>query len=98
MAAFAYIGDAVQAAGFRLIGAQCWVPEPGAERAAFLAARRSAEAVFITPAIAEKLPRVDLDLALAAGRPLLLLVPAPGAGPSPLDPAERVRAQLGLER
>jgi vacuolar-type H+-ATPase subunit F/Vma7 len=98
MAAFAYVGDAVQAAGFRLIGAQCWVPDPGSERAAFRAARAAAEAVFITSAIAEKLPRVELDAALAAGRPLLLLIPTPGAGPSPLDPAERVRAQLGLER
>ncbi len=98
MLAFAYVGDPVQAAGFRLIGAQCWVPEPGGERAAFLAARKEAEAVFISAAIAERLPRTELDTALAAGRPLLLLVPSPGADPSPLDPAERVRAQLGLDR
>jgi vacuolar-type H+-ATPase subunit F/Vma7 len=98
MLAFAYVGDSVQAAGFRLIGAKCWVPEPGSERAAFLAARKEAEAVFISPSIAERLPRTELDAALAAGRPLLLLVPTPGTDPSPLDPAERVRAQLGLDR
>jgi vacuolar-type H+-ATPase subunit F/Vma7 len=98
MLAFAYVGDSVQAAGFRLIGAKCWVPEPGNERAEFLAARKEAEAVFISPAIAERLPRTELDAALAAGRPLLLLVPTPGTDPSPLDPAERVRAQLGLDR
>ena len=40
MFAFAYVGDSVQAAGFRLIGAKCWVPEPGGERAALLAARK----------------------------------------------------------
>ena len=98
MLAFAYVGDSVQAAGFRLIGAKCWVPEPGGERAALLAARQEAEAVFISPAIAEQLPRTELDAALAAGRPLLLLVPTPGADPSPLEPAERVRTQLGLDR
>jgi vacuolar-type H+-ATPase subunit F/Vma7 len=98
MPALAFVGDALQAAAFRLIGAQCWAPEPGAERAAFAAACDAAEAVFITAAIAEHLPRAELDAALAAGRPLLLLVPAPGTEPSALDPAERVRAQLGLDR
>jgi vacuolar-type H+-ATPase subunit F/Vma7 len=98
MRAFAYLGEAVQAAAFRLIGAECWVPEPGNERAAFLAARSQAEAVFITPTIAQRLPRGELDAALAAGRPLLIIVPAPETETSVLDPAERVRAQLGLER
>jgi len=98
MTAFAYVGAAVDAAGFRLVGARCWVPEPGDERAAFLAATAAAEAVFIPPAIAERLPRIELDAALAAGRPPVLVVPTPGADPSPFDPAERVRAQLGLDR
>jgi vacuolar-type H+-ATPase subunit F/Vma7 len=98
MTAFAYVGDAVEAAGFRLVGARCWVPEAGNEWAAFLAASAAADAVFITSDVAERLPRVKLDAALAAGRPLVLLVPEPDAEPSPLDPAERVRAQLGLDR
>ena len=95
-AALAYVGNAIDAAGFRLAGVRSWAPEAGAELAAFRAARADSEAVFITVAIAERLPRSELDAALAAGRPVLALIPEPGK-PSPLDPAERARLQLGLE-
>lgn len=98
MSAFAYVGAAVDAAGFRLIGAQCWTPEPGEEAASVRAALRAAEAVFITDEIAERLPRTELDADLAAGRPLLVIIPVADAAPCALDPAERTRAQLGLER
>ncbi len=98
MAAFAYVGTAVDAAAFRLIGARCWAPLPGEERAAVRAALRAAESVFITCEVAQRLPRAELDASLAAGRPLLLIMPAPEAQPCALDPAERARAQLGLER
>jgi hypothetical protein len=98
MPAFAYVGPAVDAAGYRLIGAQCWTPEPGEEAASVQAALHSAEAVFITGAVAEQLPRAELDAGLAAGRPLLVIIPVADAAPCALDPAERARAQLGLER
>ena len=38
----------------------------------------------------------ELDAALAGDRPVVVLIPE-SAGASPLEPAERVRAQLGLE-
>ena len=98
MAAFAYVGSAVDAAGFRLIGAQCWAPLAGEEPAAVRAALRAAESVFVTSEVAQRLPRAELDTALAAGRPLLVIIPQPEAEPCTLDPAERARAQLGLER
>jgi hypothetical protein len=44
------------------------------------------------------MPRAELDAALVAGRPLLVLLPEADGEPSRLDPAQRVRAQLGLER
>lgn len=97
MVAFAYVGNAVDAAAYRLIGARCWAPAAGAETAALHSALESAEAVFIAAAVAERLPRADLDVALASGHPLVVLVPEAGR-PCPLDPAERTRAQLGLER
>ena len=96
MGAFAYVGNAVDAAGYRLAGMQSWAPDRGAELAAFRAARASAEAVFITVAVAEQLPRAELDAALAGDRPVVVLIPE-SAGASPLEPAERVRAQLGLD-
>ncbi len=97
MSALAYVGNAIDAAGFRLAGVQSWAPEAGGELVAFQAARTAAEAVFITIAVAEQLPRPELNAALMAGRPLLVLIPEGGA-PNPLDPAERVRSQLGLDR
>jgi vacuolar-type H+-ATPase subunit F/Vma7 len=96
MGAFAYVGNAVDAAGFRLAGLQSWAPDRGAELAAFRAARTSADAVFITLAVAEHLPRAELDAALAGDRPVVVLIPE-STGANPLEPAERVRAQLGLE-
>lgn len=98
MAALAYVGSAIDAAGFRLIGAQCWAPLPGEEPAAVRAALRAAESVFITCEVAHCLPRAELDAALTSGRPLLVIIPAPDGKPCALDPAERARAQLGLER
>jgi vacuolar-type H+-ATPase subunit F/Vma7 len=96
MGAFAYVGNAVDAAGYRLAGIPSWAPDRGAELAAFRAARANAEAVFITVAVAEHLPRAELDAALAGDRPVVVLIPE-SADASPLEPAERVRAQLGLE-
>jgi hypothetical protein len=98
MAAFAYVGSAVEAAAYRLIGAQCWAPSPGEEPAAVRAALCAAESVFVTCEVAHCLPRAELDAALAAGRPLLVIIPASDGEPCALDPAERARAQLGLER
>lgn len=98
MAAFAFVGSAVEAAAYRLIGAQCWAPSPGEEPAAVRAALCAAESVFITCGVAQCLPRAELDAALASSRPLLVIIPAPDGEPCALDPAERARAQLGLER
>jgi len=97
MVAFAYVGHAVDAAAYRLIGARCWAPPAGTESAALRSALKSAEAVFIASAVAERLPRAELDAALACGHPLVVLVPEAGR-PCVLDPAERTRAQLGLDR
>jgi len=97
MTAFAYVGAAEDAAGFRLAGMRCWTPQ-GDEADALRAALASgAEAVFITAEVAERIARGDLESALAAGRPLVVVLPEPGRPPGRLDPAERVRAQLGLD-
>jgi len=95
-AAFAYVGNDVDAAGFRLAGVRAWSPRADEVLAAFTAAVEDSEAVFITAAVADALPRPVLEAALLAEQPLLVLIPD-GAAPSPLDPAERVRAQLGIE-
>lgn len=94
--AFAYVGNDVDAAVFRLAGVRTWVPRAGEALAAFTDATTGSDAVFITSQVAEALPRTVLDAALLAERPLLVLVPD-ATTTSALDPAERVRAQLGIE-
>lgn len=93
---FAYVGNDIDAAGFRLAGVRAWSPRAGEVLAAFTAAADGSDAVFITAPVAEALPRPVLEAALLAERPLLVLVPD-AATTSALDPAERVRAQLGIE-
>jgi hypothetical protein len=97
MTGLAYIGDPIQCAAFRLAGFATWSPEPGHELAALQAASKTAAAVFISAEVAATLPRARLEAKLALGEPPLAIVPR-GGRPSPLDPAERVRSQLGLER
>ena len=95
--ALAYVGDAVNAAGFRLAGARVFAPASGEEVVALRRAREAAQVVLLSRETAAALPRGELEAALAALQPLTAIVPE-GGEISPLDPAERVRAQLGLER
>jgi vacuolar-type H+-ATPase subunit F/Vma7 len=97
-AALAYVGNAVDAAGFRLAGARVFSPRPGEESGALAQARAQARLVLLSPEVAEALPRGELDAALMALQPLTAIVPGGGGEVSPADPSERVRAQLGLER
>jgi vacuolar-type H+-ATPase subunit F/Vma7 len=98
MSALAYIGDPLQCAAYRLAGFATWSPDPGAELEALQAALVGTQAVFISAEMASRLPRSRLEKALAAGSPLVAIVPRTGGRASELDPAERVRSQLGLER
>jgi hypothetical protein len=97
MRALAYLGEAVDAAGYRLAGALVLSPKPGAEAAALAQARAGARVVLLSPQVAEALPRAELDAALAALQPLTAIVPGRD-GAIAVDPSERVRAQLGLDR
>ena len=95
--ALAYVGDAVDAVGYRLAGARVYSPAAGEEAAALAQARGMAQVVLLSREVAAALPRAALEAAQAALQPLVAIVPEDGEI-SPLDPAERVRAQLGLER
>ena len=95
--ALAYVGDTVDAAGYRLAGARVFTPAAGEEATALAHARDIAQVVLLSREAAAAMPRGPLEAALAALQPLAAIVPE-GGETSPLDPAERVRAQLGLER
>jgi hypothetical protein len=53
--------------------------------------------VLVALDTALKIPLARLEQAVAAAAPLVLIVPDPDGRPSPVDPAARVRSQLGLE-
>jgi vacuolar-type H+-ATPase subunit F/Vma7 len=93
----AFVGDAVMASGYRLAGVVVHVPAPGEETAAFERALGAARVVLIALDTALRIPLPRLEQAIAAPAPLVLIVPDPDARPSPVDPATRVRRQLGLE-
>lgn len=93
----AFVGDALTASGYRLAGVAVHVPEAGAELAAFERARGEAQVVLVALGTALRLPLAGLERAMAAPAPLVLIVPDPDGRPSPVDPAARVRRQLGLE-
>jgi len=65
--------------------------------AAFERARREAKVVLVAMDTALKIPLRRLEQAIAAQSPLVLIVPDLEGRPSPVDPAARVRRQLGLE-
>lgn len=93
----AFIGDEVSAAGYRLAGAQAYVPARGEEAAVLEAVRSRAGLVLITAECAARIPHAALQRALAAIEPLMLIVPDVRAHQAPPDLGKRVRKQLGME-
>jgi vacuolar-type H+-ATPase subunit F/Vma7 len=93
----AFVGDAIMASGYRLAGVTVHVPPPGEEAAAFDRARGEAKVVLVALDTALRIPLARLEAAIAAPAPLVLIVPEPDGRPSPVDPAARVRRQLGFE-
>lgn len=91
-----YIGNDADAAGLRLAGVAAWAPRADELAAVFEAARSASDVVLLSMQAASRLPRAELEGALIAERPLLVLLPDDGSRDE-LDPAARVRAQLGLE-
>lgn len=93
----AFLGNEAAAAGYRLCGVRTVVPPIGQEMQALEEARASAPLVLVGADCAARMPPAGLEAALAAGAPLVLVVPDPLGGAEVPDVAARVRAQLGLE-
>ncbi|HEX7439717.1 MAG TPA: hypothetical protein VF319_06425 [Caldimonas sp.] len=97
MAAPAYLGDEVSAAGYRLAGAQVRTPRAGEEAAALAWARSQAPLVLVSAAVATGIGEPVLRVALSALAPLVLIVPDLRREVPLPDLAARLRGQLGLE-
>ncbi len=92
-----FVGDAVHAAGYRLGGFTTLAPIPGSELAAVEQALYSAAVVVLDAAVAEALPASRLEHWLERGTPPVVVALRADGSPSPADPAERVRLQLGID-
>ncbi len=97
MAAPAYLGDEVSAAGYRLAGALVRTPRAGEEAAALAWARSQAPLVLVSAAVATGIADPVLRVALSALAPLVLIVPDLQREVALPDLAARLRGQLGLE-
>ena len=97
MAAPAYVGDEISAAGWRLAGAQVSVPGAGEETAALARAITQAPLVLVSAAVAIRIDAAVLAAAASALTPLVLVVPDPQDEVSLPGLADRLRSQLGLE-
>ena len=94
---FAYVGNPLEAAAWRLVGAAAFAPDAGEEAAALAQAAREADVVLLEAQCSARLPLAAIEAALAPTVPLLAIVPDANVPPLPIDPPERVRRQLGLE-
>jgi vacuolar-type H+-ATPase subunit F/Vma7 len=97
MVAPVFIGDELTAAGFRLTGIETLTPAPEQMRETFAATRRRADPVILTAAFADLLPPEELEDALLAEAPIVVVVPDILARTSPPDLTRRLRATLGIE-
>ena len=97
MASPVFIGDEVTAAGFRLAGFETGFPKAGEAGKALARARAQSNLIVMTAACADMVPESDLDEALRALAPLLLVIPDINGNQAPGDMETRVRELLGIE-
>ncbi|MGE5338292.1 MAG: hypothetical protein ACM3PU_10710 [Gemmatimonadota bacterium] len=93
----AYIGEAADAAAYRLAGALAAAPAAEVVGNVFERALASSRVVIVSARSAAHIAPARLEAALARIEPLVLIAPAPDEPAHPLDPATRVARQLGLE-
>lgn len=90
------IATRTSALAFRLAGASVVVPAPGAATTAFRAALEEGDGlVLLAPECAAELPPALLGAARRAARPLVYVLPGPGA--ARFDVVAPVRRALGLD-
>lgn len=98
-ASIAYVGDEIGAAGWRLAGAAVQVVAADAapvEAALALARSRDSFAlVLLSAAVAARVPPAQLQAALVATEPLLVVLPDTFGRASMPSLAARLRTQLG---
>jgi vacuolar-type H+-ATPase subunit F/Vma7 len=97
MAAAVFIGDELSAAGFRLTGIDTVMPPPEAAGEALRAARKHAALVIMTAELARSVPAAEIEAALIAEAPTVVIVPDVLLRAPLPDLAKRLRRTLGIE-
>lgn len=92
----ALIADEVTALGWRLIGARVLLPGVELLRDCWHDALRSADLLLITAEYAAAIPQAELDAALLAEKPLVLVIADLRRQHEPPDVELEVRGALGV--
>jgi vacuolar-type H+-ATPase subunit F/Vma7 len=92
----AFVGDEVSAAGFRLAGIEVHVPEPAQTAPLFQRLLGEADILLITAEAAGRVSEAGLRRAIAADRPLVLVIPDIRGREEPPDIGGALRRQLGM--
>ena len=96
MTTYAFIGDEVTAAGFRLGGADMYIAAPEQVPALFRQLRDTADLLIFTSETAAQVPEDMMRQSIRQGRPLLLVIPDATGRRQPEDLVARLRRQLGM--
>jgi len=92
----ALIADEVTALGWRLIGSRVLLPDVGSVQDCWHEALRSADLVLITAQYAAAIPPAELDAALLAEKPLVLVIADLRHQREPPEVEHEVRRALGV--
>lgn len=96
VSSYAFIGDDVTAAGFRLAGVDVYVPAQADLPDLFRRLSGTAGLILITAEVAGWLPAGVLERALVADRPLVLVLADVRGRYKPPDLGAALRRQLGI--
>jgi vacuolar-type H+-ATPase subunit F/Vma7 len=92
----AVIADEITAIGWRLAGARVYLPPPGSVGECLRAAGQSADLILLTAELARTVPGVELEEALLAAVPLLLVIPDLQHTREPPDIEREAQRALGI--
>ncbi len=92
----AFIGDEVSAVGFRLAGVAAHSPAPAQAPELFRRLRGEAALILVTQEALGWVGEGTVRAAMAAARPLVLVIPDVRGRSVPPDIGEAIRRQLGM--
>jgi vacuolar-type H+-ATPase subunit F/Vma7 len=97
MAGFVFIGDEATCTGFRLAGIETHMPTLDGTSETFSAALSDADLVIITAEYAKHLPHAELEAAMAAESPAVVVIPDLRERETPPSLTAGIRETLGIE-